>query len=60
MIQVTFAVKIGPHTRGDVLELEELDADGLARVEDLVHEMRAYLEQHARIRRAKQDKENGT
>lgn len=53
MIQVTIAIKDGVHTRGDVLELEELGPEELARVDELIHELRDHLDRIARVRAAK-------
>lgn len=53
MITITIAVKDGVRTRGEVLELEELDAEALARIDELVHEMRDHIERIARVRAAR-------
>ncbi len=55
MIVVAVSVKDGPHTRGEVLELDEDDLGPaeLARVEELMHEMSSYLERLARLKRAR-------
>lgn len=57
MITVAISVKDGAHTRGEILELEELGAEELARVEALVHEMRDHLERIARRMAAKRAKD---
>lgn len=54
---MTIAVKDGVRTRAEVLELEELDAEALARIDELVHEMRDHIERLARVREARRAKE---
>lgn len=56
MITVTIAVKDGVRTRGEVLELEDLDEEALSRIDELVLEMRDHIERLARVRAAKRTK----
>ncbi len=56
MITVAFSIKDGVRTMGELLELESLDAEALARVDELVLEMRDHIERLARVRAAKRDK----
>ncbi len=53
MITVTIAVKDGVHTRGDILELSDLAPEDLARVDELILEMRDHIDRIARVRAAK-------
>jgi len=48
VIAFTVAVKEGSHLRAETIEVEELDADELARCTELVHEMLSHLERVAR------------
>ena len=56
-VQVAFTVKDGPHTRGEVLDLDDLDGMALARVDEVIHEIRSHLERLARVRAARVAKE---
>jgi hypothetical protein len=48
MMTFTVAVKVGAHTRAELVESEEIDADVLVRCTELAHEMLAHLERVAR------------
>lgn len=52
MIQFAISIDDGVQTRGGLLKLDELDAIALARVDELIHEMRDHLERLARVQAA--------
>lgn len=54
---LTVAIESNGRTRAERLELERLDPMALARAEDLMHEMRAHLEQMARVEEARRARE---
>lgn len=57
MITFAISLKVDGRTRGDVIEVDELDPESLARIEESMHEMRDELERVARRRAAKRARE---
>lgn len=56
MIQFMVTLKDGVRTRGEILDLEELDDVAMARIEELIIDMREHVERIARVHQARRSK----